>query len=106
MNYLFILIGILFVIYIINLIRKRIFSVVESFFWICGAIITLIFSIFPKILDWISIKVGIDYPPSLLFMLCIIFLIFINFRNSRKIAEQNEKIIELAQNLTILKNKK
>lgn len=106
MNYLFILIGILFVVYIINLIRKKIFSVVESFFWICGAIITFIFSVFPKMLDWISIKVGIEYPPSLLFILCIMFLLFMNFRNNRKISELNEKIIYLAQELSILKSEK
>jgi len=105
MNMLFIVIGILSIIYIINKVRKGIFSVNESFFWICGGIAILVLSIFPQIIIWLSNLAGIDYPPSLLFMLCIIFLVFMNFRNCRKIAEHQEKIIELAQNLTLLKSK-
>lgn len=104
MNYFFILIGISFVIHIINLIRKKTFSIVESFFWICGATITLIFSVFPNIIKWLASLVGVEYPPSLLFIICIMFLLFMNFRSSKKIAEQQEKITELAQNVSILKS--
>lgn len=106
MNYLFIFIGVIFVIYVINLIRKKTFSVTESFFWVCAALVTLIFSIFPKILDWIAIKIGIDYPPSLLFIISIMFLLFISFRCSRKISVLNEKITYLAQDLSTIKSNK
>ncbi|MBQ7141168.1 MAG: DUF2304 domain-containing protein [Bacilli bacterium] len=105
MNIFFIILGIIYLIYIFTAVKNGKFNVVESFFWICGGIGVLILSIFPNIIVWISKFVGIDYPPSLLFMLCIIFLLFINFRNSQKIAEQQEKIIELAQNLALLKSK-
>ena len=50
-------------------------------------------------------KIGVDYPPSLLFVLCIIFLLFINFRNSRRIAELQMKVVELGQELAIVKEK-
>ena len=105
MNIFFIILGIIYLIYIFTVVKNGKFNVVESFFWICGGIAVLILSIFPDIIIWASRFVGIDYPPSLLFMLCIMFLLFINFRNSRKIAEQQEKIIELAQNLAIVKNR-
>lgn len=105
MNIFFIILGIIYLVYIFNSVKKGKFAVVESFFWICGGVGVLILAIFPNIIIWASKFVGIDYPPSLLFMLCIIFLLFINFRNSRKIAEQQEKIIELAQNLSLLKSK-
>ena len=105
MNIFFIILGIIYLIYIFTAVKNGKFNVVESFFWICGGIGVLILSIFPNIIVWISKFVGIDYPPSLLFMLCIIFLLFINFRNSQKISEQQEKIIELAQNLALLKSK-
>lgn len=105
MNIFFIILGIIYLIYIFIAVKNGKFNVVESFFWICGGVIVLILSIFPKTIDLISKYVGVDYPPSLLFMLCIIFLLFINFRNSKRIAEQQEKIIELAQNLAILKSK-
>ena len=65
--------------------------------------VMLFLGVFPYSIDWIAAKFGVSYPPSLLFVFCILFLIFINFRNSKKIAEQQTKIIELAQQLSILK---
>ena len=44
----------------------------------------------------------IAYPPSLLFLIAIIFLLFVNFRETKKIEKQKEKIMELAQRLSIL----
>lgn len=104
MNILFIIIGVLSIVYIINRVRKGSFSINESIFWVIGGVCILVLSIFPQIIIWLASKVGVEYPPSLLFMLCSIFLIFINFRNSRKIAEQQEKIIELAQHIAIIEN--
>ena len=66
----------------------------------------LFLSIFPKSIDFVAKKIGVSYPPSLLFVLAIVFLLFINFRNSKRIAEQQLKIIELAQNIAVLKNNK
>lgn len=65
----------------------------------------LVLAIFPQCIDSISLFLGVAYPPSLLFVICIVFLVLMNFRNSKKIAKQQEEIIELEQNLTILKGK-
>ena len=103
-NIYFIIISLVCMFYIIYEVRKKNFSIKESFWWIIASIIMLLLAIFPYSIDWLANKLGIAYPPSLLFVFCIIFLVFINFRNSKKIALQNEKIIELAQNLSILKS--
>lgn len=105
MNIFFIILGIIYLVYIFVVVKKGKFAIVESFFWIFGGVVVLMLSIFPNVIILASRIVGIEYPPSLLFMLCSMFLLFINFRNSRKIEEQQEKIIELAQNLAILKEK-
>ena len=102
MNYFFIIIALVFIIYIFNMIKKKNFSIKESIFWVLGIFIILIFAIFPKFLDKIAINLHIEYPPSLLFLVSILFLLFINFRNTQKITKQNEKIIELAQRCSIL----
>lgn len=104
-NIYFIIIAVLCVIYVIYQVRKRKLSIKESFWWFFGSIITLILSIFPHIIDWIAIKLHISYPPSLLFVLCIIFLLFINLRDSKRMGENQEKIIELGQELSVLKDK-
>lgn len=102
MNYFFIILAIIFIIYIIRMIRMKNFSIKESIFWVVGTFGILIFAIFPKLLDKIALKLNISYPPSLLFLVAIFFLLFINFRNTQKISKQNEKIIELAQRCSIL----
>lgn len=101
----FIIVALIAMIYVITVVRKNKFSIKESFYWFVASFIMLIFASFPKILDNVARFIGVDYPPSLLFVICIVFLLFINFRNSRRIAEQQEKIIELGQQISILKNK-
>lgn len=102
MNYFFIIIAFIFIIYILHLIKTKSFSVKESIFWVFATICILIFAIFPKLLDAIALSLNIAYPPSLLFLGGILFLLLINFRNTQKITKQNEKIIELAQRCSIL----
>ena len=101
----FIIIALMCNIYIIFEIRKKRFSIKESFWWMIASLFMLFLAIFPYSIDWLAKKFGVNYPPSLLFVFCILFLIFINFRNSKRIGEQQIKIIELAQRLAILENK-
>lgn len=102
MNYFFIVLAIIFIIYIFRMIKKKNFSIKESLFWVMGTFVMTIFAIFPKLLDKIALRLNITYPPSLLFLVGIFFLLFINFRNTQKISKQNERIIELAQKCSIL----
>lgn len=100
----FIIIALLPIIYIIHEVRKKRFSIKESFWWMVASVLMLILAIFPYSIDWIANKFGVEYAPSLLFVFCIIFLVLMIFRNSKRISEQQVKITELAQNLSILKN--
>lgn len=102
MNYFFVILAIVFIIYIFRMIKMKNFSIKESIFWVIGTFGILVFAIFPKLLDKIALKLNITYPPSLLFLVGIFFLLFINFRNTQKISKQNEKIIELAEKTSIL----
>lgn len=100
----FIIIALLPMIYIIHEVRKKRFSIKESFWWMVASVLMLILACFPYCINWIAAKAGVVYPPSLLFVLCIIFLILMNFRNSKRISEQQMKIIELAQKLSIIES--
>lgn len=104
-NIYFVLMSIICILFIVHEIRKKRFSIKESFWWVIGSILMLLLSIFPYVVDKLAKIFGVSYPPSLLFVFCNIFLIFMIFRNSKKISEQQEKIIELAQNISILKEK-
>lgn len=105
-NIYFIILSIFVMLYIVREIRKKKLSIKESFWWIMASIVMVVLSIFPYSIDWIAKFLGVDYPPSLLFVICIIFLLFINFKSSKKIAEHQEKIIELAQHVALLESDK
>lgn len=102
MNYFFIVLAIVFIIYVYFNVKKQRFSIEESVFWVVGSLVLLVLSIFYKKLDSIALMLGISYPPAFAFLIAIMFLVFMNFRCSKKISKQNEKIIELAQRISIL----
>ena len=104
-NIYFVVISVLALFYVIWNVKKKRFSIKESFWWFIGAVVMLLLSIFPYSIDKIAKLIGIEYPPSLLFILSVIYLLFMIFKNSKRIAEQQEKIIELAQHVAILENK-
>ena len=104
-NICFIIVSIIILLYVINIVRKKQFSIKESFWWFVASIVMLILSIFPYSIDWFAKKLNIAYPPSLLFVICIIFLLFINFRNSKRMSELQMKVVELGQELAIVKEK-
>ena len=104
-HYYFIAISVLIIIFITISVKKSKLSIKESFWWMIGSIAALILSIFPGIVNWAADIFGVSYPPTILFVFCILFLILMNFRNSKRIAEQQEKIIELVQQVALLKEK-
>ena len=104
-NSYFILIAELIIIYIIISIRKNNLSTKTSFLWILASFIMLFLAIFPYSIDWLARIFNIEYPPALFLTLCIVFLLIINFNFSKKISSLNEKIIDLAQEISIIKEK-
>ena len=104
-NIYFIIASLFALLYVIIEVRKNKFSTKESFWWVVGALVMLFLAIFPYTIDTLAKFLNIEYGASLLFLLCIIFLLFMNFRSSKRITEMEAKIIDLAQNNAILKQK-
>ena len=96
-------IGLFFIIYILLIVRNKNFSESKSLFWIFGGIIILILSIFPNLIKQFAFYIGIEYGPSALFLLAIVILVYIVFRQDQEISDLNEKVKELAQLVALLK---
>ena len=103
-NEYFIIFSAAIVIYMIRNVVKSRMPVKESFFWMVGSFVALIFSIFPYSINSIAKFFGVAYPPALFLIIYSLFLTFMIFRNSKRIAEQQEKITELGQQVAILKS--
>lgn len=89
-------------IYIINLTRKNLLNEKESIFWVFGAFGVIILSIFPTILDWISKFIGVEYPPTTLFLMSTIMLVVIVFRQFTKISKLENKMKDSISTISIL----
>ena len=103
-NIYFIILALLIVFYIVSSVRKNQLSIKTSFIWIMSSLLMLILACFPKSLDWLAVTLGISYPPALFLMLCVVYLIIQNFNFSKKIADLQEKITDIAQELAIIKD--
>lgn len=93
----------LFMLYIFRLIVKGRLREEYSIVWILCTIILVVFSIWRKGLEQISLLLGVYYPPSLIFLAAIfaiiIFLVHLSVVNSKL---QNQ-IKNLAQEVAFLK---
>ena len=105
-NWIFICVSILVMLYMFISIRRNKLSVNNSFIWIVFCVLLLLLSIFPTSLDWLAFLLGISYPPALFLTIAIVILFIMIFIQSKKIEEQQKKIIDISQELSILKEKK
>ena len=102
MYWYFSFVGLFFIIYIINKVKLNLFSEEKSLFWLLGGFSILFLSLFPHVIVKLSYFIGIDYPPSLLFLLSSLFLIYVTFRQEQDISQLNERVKELAQKNALL----
>lgn len=102
-NIFFIIAALLIMLYMLYSIRKNKLSVTNSFIWIIFCIILLILSIWPTSLDWLANLLGIAYPPALFLSITAVILFIINFIQSKKIEDLHKKVIDLSQELSIIK---
>lgn len=102
-NIYFVILSVTIILYILYSIRKGQLSVKASFCWMLAALVMLILSIFPYSIDWLAEQLNVSYGPTLLLTISVVFLIILDFNFSKKIAKQQEKIIDLAQEVSLLK---
>lgn len=103
-NIFFTIISLLVIIYIFYSIRKNKLSIANSFIWIIFCIVLLVLSIWPASLDWLAGLLGINYPPALFLTVAVVILFTMIFVQSKKIEDLHKKVIDLSQELSILKS--
>ena len=105
MKNIFLVIGALVVmIYMFISIRRNKLDVTQSFIWIVFCIGLLILSIWPSSLDWLAKLIGIEYPPALFLSVAVVILFVMNFIQSKKIVELHKRVIDLGQELSVVKS--
>jgi hypothetical protein len=91
---------------ILWLIRRDHLHSRHGLWWLLVALSIMIIGIFPTIIDWLAIRLGVNYPPTLLFVLglAMILIKVINIDIHQSQLERNMR--RLAQRLAILEGEK
>lgn len=76
-----------------------------SILWLVSSLSIVFLSVSRALLERVSYMLGIYYPPSLLFLAGVFFLLIINISFSVTISRLSSKVDALAQEVAFLKGK-
>lgn len=73
-----------------------------ALWWLSVAIGSLVFGFFPRLIDWLGFKLGVNYPPMLLVLVVIIALLFKLLGIDIDVTRRERRMRRLLQKVAIL----
>jgi hypothetical protein len=95
--------SIIALLFIIELVRQRRLKEEYSLLWLATAAALIILSVSRPLLDVLASMVGIFYPPSALFLVAMVFVLFILLHFSTVLTRLAQENKETAQELALLR---
>jgi hypothetical protein len=92
-----------FLLYILEMVRRRKLREEYSILWLAGSVVILILSLKQDWLVVLSHAVGVVYPPSFLFLVGILFILLILIHFSIAISKLHQMNKKMAQELAMMK---
>ncbi|MBL0389012.1 DUF2304 domain-containing protein [Tumebacillus sp. ITR2] len=96
--------GLAFAFVVLNLLLKKKITEWNVIAWGLGALVILLISANPNWVDGAAKFLGIDYPPSLLFMLSTLVLLVLVLYQSIQISALQSKLRQIAQHVAVQKH--
>ncbi len=90
-------------IFVLELVRRRRLKEEYSLLWLATAAALIILSLSRPVLDLLATTVGIIYPPSALFLVAVIFVLFILLHYSIVLTRLTQENKENAQQLALMR---
>jgi len=98
------ILGLLIASTILWLIRRDHLHTRHALWWLVVAIIVVLLGLFPKIIDFVASQLGVNYPPTLLFILGLGMILIKVLMMDIHQSELERNMRHLAQRLAILEN--
>lgn len=95
-----------FLIGILEMVRRRKLREEYSILWLSGSFVVLVLSVKQDWLNRLAAAVGIAYPPSLLFLVGMFFIVLILIHFSYTISKLKQMNKQIAQELALMKHSK
>ncbi|SIN70448.1 DUF2304 domain-containing protein [Agromyces cerinus] len=70
--------------------------------WIVIGLVVLVLGIFPQLLEWFTVALGVQVPSNLLFSLAILLLLGVSLHLSWEISQAEDEIRRVAEESAIL----
>ncbi len=96
-------IGIFF--FVVWLVRQRRLREKYAILWLCTSVFVIFLTASRRVLEVAALSVGIYYPPSLLFLVGVLFLLMVVIGQSVTLSRLSESNHNLAQEMALLKKR-
>jgi hypothetical protein len=90
-------------IFVLELVRQRRLREEYSLLWLATAGVLMVLSVSRPLLDVLASAIGIFYPPSALFVVAMIFVLFILLHFSTVITRLSQESKDVAQQVALLR---
>lgn len=94
--------GLLLMTFVIGAMRRSSLNPRYAILWLGAGFVLIALSIYRPLLDYVAEAIGISYPPSLLFLVAFVFLLFIVLHYSLVLSSHRDSIRRLTQTVAML----
>lgn len=98
------IVGVVLITVVVSKMKSRVISETQSIPWLISALVVMILGFFPKIVNIVADWFGVWYPPTILFVIIIVLVVFIIFNHTSTMTKLINQVSELSMQLTILKD--
>ncbi len=95
-------VSLLFVAYVVWLVRSRKLRETDSIVWILAGMAVFVLSVWVRPLVFVTDLIGAKFPVSTLFFSALVFLVFVALWMTTRISALSEDVKELAQKITLM----
>ncbi|HLO27007.1 MAG TPA: DUF2304 domain-containing protein [Geobacteraceae bacterium] len=89
--------------FVVWLIRERRLREKYALLWLGTSLFVILLTVSRRVLEVAALSVGIFYPPSLLFLVGVLFLLMVSIGQSVSLSRLSESNQKLAQEMALLK---
>lgn len=89
--------------FVVWLVRERRLREKYALLWLCTSVFVILLTVSRRILEVAALSIGIYYPPSLLFLVGVLFLLLVAVGHSVTLSRLSESNHNLAQEVALLR---
>ena len=89
--------------FVIWLVRERRLREKYALLWLCTSILIVLLTVSRRVLEVAALSIGIYYPPSLLFLVGVLFLLLVTIGHSVTLSRLSDSNHNLAQEVALLR---